>query len=206
MKKNMTDIMVDYLNERYPEDSFDYKGPFGGGAGASSKMIIATSEKYPDAEVYVSCKYVNDEYIYADNYLAVKYENQTRNEIKRLLENCFGSDVYFNYKVSSLDFTEGSADMSFEQYISEPTSGLSFVAIIGAGYSNEDRKDTEQRIKNTFENSVMNFRATIYFDDISVDELNMQPENFGAYVFKEEYVSSCNIKNAYSRCNINWGE
>lgn len=206
MKKDITDMMVEYLNERYPGDSFKYKGPFGGGTGASSKLIIASSENYPDAEVYVSCKHEDDKYIFADNYLAVKYENQTRNKINGLLDDCFGSDVYFSYKVSSLDFTEGSADMPFEQYIAEPTSGLSFVAVVGVGYSNEDENVTAERIRSVFETSGMTVRASVYFDDIPVSELNMQSENLSAYLFKKEYVAACHINNQGSQCTISWGE
>lgn len=131
MNRNSTvDKMVAYMNEKY-DDHFEYSAPFGGGPGATSKQIIVSSEQYPEARVWVQYYEQDGEAIFADNYVAYKYENQTRTFLETLLGEVFSSEAKLRYEIGTIgmvhDFTK---DTSFEDYASSPASQIGFRAFI----------------------------------------------------------------------------
>lgn len=131
MNRNSTvDKMVAYMNEKY-DDHFEYSAPFGGGPGAASKQIIVSSEKYPEAQVWVQYYERDGKAIFADNYVAYKYEEQTKVFLETLLGEVFSGEVKLQYEVGTTgtvhDFTE---DTSFEDYASSPASQIGFRAFL----------------------------------------------------------------------------
>ena len=114
-KESVVDKMVSYMNEKY-DDHFEYSAPFGGGPDATSTHIIVSSEKYPEAEIWVEYYTKDSNEIFADNYVSYKYEEQTRNALQNLLEDVFDSEIKLRYGVGSKgsvnDFTNNT---SFKQ-------------------------------------------------------------------------------------------
>jgi hypothetical protein len=75
--------MIKYMNQKYPSDTFTYKGPWGGGIGVKNgaKECLLESANYPNTGINedVWVKYYvdnNGQENYYDNYLSVKYHEQ----------------------------------------------------------------------------------------------------------------------------------
>ena len=47
--------MMDYISEKYPDDSFEFMNLTGGHLGSEDTKIYVRSRKYPDKEIKVIC-------------------------------------------------------------------------------------------------------------------------------------------------------
>ena len=121
--------MVRYMNEKYSDDTFEFKNVTGEGAGSDTQTIVVSSQKYPDTDIYV--RRVNGETSYTDNYLSVAYEDQTKELIGEVLDQVFQCDYLLIYDVNRYACPNVDGTMSFEKYVSTRESGIGFVAISG---------------------------------------------------------------------------
>ena len=190
-KPSIEDKMVAYMNEKYPNDVFAYKGPFGGGAGISTKKIIVSSENYPDADIYVMCVKNDDgSYKYSDNYLGVKYSEQTEELIRNILTAAFGADFFLSYDVSMYGHPKDySAYTTFEEYIDDAASDIGFMAVIGDSYQLLDKEELVSQLEKLFSQNVMccNF-SVIYFDNSSEEYKALsRGTELSAYLYKKLY-------------------
>lgn len=168
-KESVVDKMVAYMNEKY-DDHFEYSAPFGGGPDATSTQIIVTSEKCPEAEIWVEYYTRDSNEIFADNYVSYKYEEQTRNALQNLLEDVFDSEIKLRYGVGSKgsvnDFTNNT---SFNEFISNPASYVRFSAFVfdnGTGIS-----IAEKELKQAIEDSGFVISGLLY---ITSDEMEFE--------------------------------
>lgn len=188
---SIVDKMIAYMNEKYPDDVFVYKEPFGGGAGISTKKIIVSSEKYPDADIYVMCvKNEDGTYKYSDNYLGVKYNDQTVEMIKDILTTAFGTDFFLSYNVSMYGHPqEYSADTTFEEYIDDAASDIGFLAVIGDSYQISNKEELVSQLEKLFSEKGMccNF-SVIYFDNSSEEYKTLERGmELSEYLYKKLY-------------------
>lgn len=164
MSRNSTvDKMVAYMNEKY-DDHFEYSAPFGGGPGATSVQITVSSERFPNAKIWVQYYEIDGKEIYADNYISYKYEEPTRSFLQAVLESVFHADVKVLYSVGSkgtiADFSE---ETSFEEYISSIEADIGFRAFVFKEISQDDFYNLENNLKRELRsNSLMTF-GSIYF-------------------------------------------
>lgn len=168
-KESVADKMVAYMNEKY-DDHFEYSAPFGGGPDATSTQIIVTSEKYPEAQIWVEYYTENGKEIFADNYVSYKYEKQTRNALQNLLEDVFGAEIKLRYGVGSKGSINNFTDnTSFDEFISDPASYVRFRAFVldnGAGISIAGKE-----LKQAIEDSKFVISGLLY---ITSDEIEFE--------------------------------
>ena len=132
--------MMDYISEKYPDDSFEFMNLTGGHLGSEDTKIYVRSRKYPDKEIKVICWHSGEKEIFTDTYLNIKFEQQTRDYIKNALVGQFGDDVYAHYKPPSLgNMEDGTAQTTFEEYISSETTYVRFSAAIVLGDISEEQ-------------------------------------------------------------------
>lgn len=176
-KNNDVDKMVGYMNEKYADDSFTFQKVYGGSLGDNQTKIIVSSEQYPNKDIYVIC---TDSNVCTDNYLGVKYEENTRNYLKNKLRDAFGSNFYLDYEVDDTACTEnGSSNTTFEEYIADEYSGIYFEAIVGYDINSSTEDTTLNKIKTTFSNATIS--ANIFF----VNE-NIESSDYDIY---DEFVA-----------------
>lgn len=176
-KNNDVDKMVDYINDKYIDDKFTYVTVYGGHLGDNQTKIIVSSEKFPNSEIKVIC-YDSGEC--SDNYLDIKFEEQTRSYLKTKLNEVFDNKVYVDYVADDRGGTSnGSSYTTFEEFIANEDSYIYFNAVIRYDVNNNTKDIALNKIKDTFSN------ATILADIFFVDE-SIEYSNYDTY---DEYLS-----------------
>ena len=100
-KENRIDRMLNYATEKYGAE-FTYVSAYGGYSGSQTHNIIATTEALPGKQICVSCTVAGGEETYSDNYLGMKYEQQTRDLLSQIMRDLTGSDALVIYTASTL--------------------------------------------------------------------------------------------------------
>lgn len=179
-----TNKMVAYMNEKYVDDKFTYKTVYGGHLGDNQTKIIVSSEKFPNSEIKVIC-YNSGEC--SDNYLGIKYEEQTQAYLKTKLNEKFGNKIYVDYIADDRGCTSnGSSYTTFEEYIANESSYIYFKAIIGYDVNNNTKDITLNKIKDAFSNATI--LADIFFVDESITYSNYDTyDEFASYIQNNQY-------------------
>ena len=132
------DRIIACMNDKYTGDTFEFAGIYGGFAGAKNVNIIVRSEKYPKGEIHVFSELQNGILVCSDTYLGIRFEEETRNYLVRRFSACFGSNLYLSYHPDDTACTYGgSSETTFEEYISERSSNVTFSAMVISEESNE---------------------------------------------------------------------
>lgn len=114
--RDYTTEILNYLGEKYPDDTFSVGASYGGSLGAQTVHKFYVKSKNlnrDDITVMVSTK-DPDAWKFSDNYIPLKYEKQTKEYIHKCYADFFGSDVIVNYKV---DIDACADNVSFEEYL-----------------------------------------------------------------------------------------
>lgn len=204
-KDNMINNMVQYMNEKYPDDTFNYKGPFGGGAGSSTKTIVVSSKKYPDANIYVRHQFSEGD-IYTDNYLGIKYTEQTKSAIKEVFDSVLSYDYLLFYDVEQFACPNKTGTMDFADYISSDESRIGFTVVVNGVIA--DKATFENALKNKIIDKGICCSATIYFDNGSGAFDKLEAEGLSGYTFKELYsdVFIFEMKSDKEFSSSQWGD
>lgn len=161
--KNNSKSFVLYLENKYPNDSFEFKN-FQGGTlfgGDRLKEAKCKSEKLSE-EIYVVYDSVDNEY--SDNYLDIKYSNDTDNAVYTILKNVFPNEEFtFDKAKDSFNSTTKSSslesDIDFSDYKSE--RGISVYAFV-TNYDNQTHDEIVKRLEKAI------LKENIYCDSIEI--------------------------------------
>lgn len=161
--KNNSKSFVFYLENKYPNDSFEFEN-FQGGTlfgGDRLKECRCKSEKLNE-NIYVVYDNVDNEY--SDNYLDIKYSNDTDNTIFNVLKTVFPNEKFiFDKAKESFNSTTKSSflqsDIDFSGYKSE--RGIPVYAFV-TNYDNQ----THDEIVKSLEKAIL--KENIYCDSIEI--------------------------------------
>lgn len=206
-RKNTTKEVLKHMQNKY-DDTFEYAAPFGGGMGNKSTQMILSSEKYPGKRIWVWCfEDESGDVQIADNYVGVKYEKQTAELLNNILENVVGENFTLFYDAYLNTATKGASDeMTFEEYIAEPTSNINFIAIVDS-QGEIDRDAFEQALeKNIVESGLCCRMANIYFDSNNNYNL-ITKENLESYMVRDQcdFAFLFDMMDNMSFDNKRWG-
>ena len=172
-KKDKVDRMIQYINEKYTDDAFEFVSMSGGHIGSNVTKILVSSEQFPKAEIRVICTTVDGTDTFKDTYLNIKFEEQTRNYIANLFRNQFGENCHIKYIPDDLSCTvNGSSLTTFEEYIKERSSHIYFSAAVSDNI--DDIESMNEIFSSMFSDIV--FYADIYFFDSVVNTDNEMRE------------------------------
>ena len=140
MKKSKSvDVMVSYINGKYTDDSFEYRSVTGGSLGSDTVTILVESAKYPGRPIHVFYTQRDGAESFSDNYLAVKYEDETLEYLRGAIREEFGDNLYLEYSASSHSRIEnGSSETAFFEFIAEESADVFFKAVVYCTEENED--------------------------------------------------------------------
>lgn len=195
------DRMVEYINNKYTDDKFEYEKMTGGYLGSNVTKIIVSSEKYPEKDIYVICTQVDDEEKFTDTYLNVKFEIETEGYIKNSLNDIFGDSlIWFSYSAADIAGEDkGSSLTTFMEYLANENTYISFSALI------DDVHDDEviaQKLQNVFADAVIS--GHLYFVkncENNVDYAKAQEYMQSGTYERKLYFSKQNISDTFS---IEW--
>ena len=178
---------VNYMNEKYTDDTFTYKNITGGHLGSNTKKVLVESQKYPRKPITVIRTREDGNYDYTDTYLGVKFEEQTRTYLKNKLSEKFGNKVYVDYIADDLACTSnGSSYTTFEEYIANEYSHIFFEAIIGCDVNDNTKDAILNKIKDAFSSATI--LANIYFVDENIASSNYDTyDEFTSYIQNKQY-------------------
>lgn len=140
-RQNINDLALEYLERKYGE-KFEYKQPCGNSM-TGTRNFISSCGSHGDVLVQIDNFKDTENRIFRDNYIAVKYEEETRNFIKEIFDKEFiESKVFYSAAEKALS-EDLSADATFEQFLADPESRISVViAIKKSNFSNDDQLKT----------------------------------------------------------------
>lgn len=204
-KVNIANDMIQHMNEKYTDDAFAYKGPFGGGAGADTKTIIVASRNYPDVDVYVRHSF-NDGETYTDNYLGIRYAAQTENTITSILDAVISYDYLLFYEVDRFACPNIVGELNYEEYIASDASCIGFTVVVDGTLSNKESFETA--LREAVVDAGICCSATIYFDNGSGAFDELKTEGLSGYTFKKLYsdVFSFEMTNNKELSSSQWGD
>lgn len=162
--RNNSNGFVSYLNNKYSDDKFEFV-TFEGGTlfgGDALRTARCTSETIPKCNIYVT--FNADENEYSDNYLDMKYSNETDDSINNVFKNAFKNEnFYFIAAKDAFCSTTKSSfldkDISFNDY--KQKRGIPIYAFV----SNSSNKSNEQ-IVHDLEQEII--REGLYCDTIEI--------------------------------------
>ena len=161
--KAKVDRMLDYINNKYSDDTFEFVSMYGGYLGSNVTQITVVSNKFPDTAIHVICSEVDGKEIFTDNYLNIKFEDQTLKYLEDLFTVEFGENFYLKYIPNNLSCTEnGSSNTTFDEYIVAQGSHIYFSSAICRNIEDED--SAFETINKMFSN------ATVSGDIFFIDE------------------------------------
>ena len=128
---------INTLEKKYGE-TFTYYRARGGLEDPDGLEIYLIAEDYSDTPFWVQNKWVNGRQVITDGFLGVKYREETGTLLQETIEEVTGADVVIGYSGNNMAMPEGaSGDMTFEEYVSLPSSDIGFYAITGCQCNSE---------------------------------------------------------------------
>lgn len=179
--------MIDYMTDKYNE-SFSFISVYGGNPGTDVHKILVSSESYPEKEICVVYDSFND--FYSDNYLGIKYEDETREYLKRILSGCFDGEVFVHYNADNLAMTEnGNKNTTFNEYISSVQSGITFTAIVSTKRTSDENDLLMNNLQKALAEAGICCNGSIYFasDDFDIGYLTDETY-YNEYIFPQKYI------------------
>ena len=161
--------MMNYINDKYPEDNFTFNRSISGDLGSSDRNIYVKSEKFPNYNISLLLTKVDGVEVINDNYLYFKFKEQTQQLIKEILSEILGVDYKFFYGIPpSVGVKSFPGDLQFEDYISDTLSLIDFSVVVSPEYRLGDQAAFEETLKKAFgKRNIRIFSMDIYFDDDS---------------------------------------
>ncbi len=183
------DRLLQYMNEKYPDDTFTFESVYGGYPGAEERQIYVVSEKLPGQLISVVGKTDGDGILAADNYLAVKYADEVNSAIRRVLTEAFGDNVFlFCGPHSPVIYDTLPADLTAEEFMKEPAAGILFTAIAGIDETELDKEKLETSLKNLLRERGICCSGKIFLDTDGYPVTSLTEENYSAqYLVPELY-------------------
>lgn len=140
-KRGLDAAACEYLEQRYG-GTFRYSAPWGSSyANKGVTKMLFTSEEL-GAEVLVEVRRENNEVVFRDNYLAVKYQGEMADAIQAAADKCFASAKVFYSILIQPCSPELGADATFAEYSADAASGAAgTVAVPSEGFERSQVDD-----------------------------------------------------------------
>lgn len=205
IKESLTNNMVRYMNEKYPDDTFTYKSMFGGGEGEDTTSIVVSSKNYPDADIYVHYSF-GERDVFTDNYLGVMYADQTETVIRNIFDVLIDHDYLLFYEADRFACPNTTGEIDFKEYVASKESCIGFTVVVDGLAQNKE--GFENALKTAVADSEICCSATIYFDDDSGEFDELKTKGLSGYTFKKLYsdVFSFEMSDSKVFSSSRWGD
>ena len=140
VKVSIDNQALGYMEKKYGEP-FQYVSPSGDSLSGTHALIVSC-ESLPGAEILVEVQNFRSEEnrVFTDNYLAFKYEDQTREFLRNCASDVFGDvEVFYNVTEAGLS-PDLPADADFAQYLADSKAPLqAWIEVKGNGFSSKNQ-------------------------------------------------------------------
>jgi hypothetical protein len=156
---------IAYMENRYDDtftylEDYDDHQPTGG-----SYDLYLKSKKFPDQKVYLRIIRSGDGFRYVDNYIAVKYYDETRDAIEEIATSVYESN--FNLLCepgpSKAMSSEHDPDMSLQEFWLTKEADLTCCLKIAPEYGDTNAEAELDQIEDLIKEKKMCIRFSIYY-------------------------------------------
>ena len=137
--RNSNDAALEYMEQKYGE-KFEFVAPWGDSMTGDHELIV-TCESLAGKDIIVKISdYRSEDRVFQDNYLAVKYYEETVSFLSQCANEVFGdSKVYYKVAKSALS-PELPADASFEEYFADEEGFISaYIAVKASSFTSKEQ-------------------------------------------------------------------
>ena len=117
-RQNINVLALEYMEQKYGE-TFEYSGPFGDSMSGTHDLLVKCAS-FPDQNILVEIEnYKCDNKLFLDNYLAVKYREDTIDFLLNCANQVFGeATIFYNVDYQALS-PELPVDATFNEFLAD---------------------------------------------------------------------------------------
>ncbi len=153
--KESQKALMQYMENRYPEDNFTWWYNALGGEGENTYQtyeIIMHSEKYPDAAIHAARWKKDGEFIYADNYMAYYLQDDVEAFMQQMAEEYFGEcKVYVHFSYGKLVSSAFPTNATAEDYLKSKPGCIFAIYLSPDCITKEEAKDGFGKLESEYE-------------------------------------------------------
>lgn len=168
--QNINDSAIAYMENKYGE-KFEYAGAWGNSMSTTHELLV-TCGSFPGQQILVQIEnYRDDNKVFLDNYLAVKYKDETFAFFKNCASRTFGdAKVFYDVVMNGLS-AQLPASASFNEYIAD--TRVLLPVMVGVKKSSFSTKENAESVGNLAAEKGTNFILSIVFvDDEEYETIN----------------------------------
>lgn len=193
-------IALEYMEQKYGEE-FVYASAWGAKyTGTYSMMTTCASLK--DERVLVQAEnYKSEDCVIKDNYIAVKYKQETVAFLRDCAEAAFASaEIHYDVREASLS-PELSVDATLEDFLSG--GGVPLVVMVEVRESDYQSEEQIEKVSKLIAESGAEFHLTIA---VVKDELygTFDRTSLNAHISAKKCVRCANTSNVDGEMQISW--
>ncbi|WP_295086920.1 hypothetical protein [Ruminococcus sp.] len=204
--KDPKDDLLEYLENKYPDDNFTWYSNELGSEGKKRKdyEIKVHSDKFPNAEIHASRQDHNGKLLYFDNYTSFCLEAPTCDYVHDIAEDVFGEcKVYYRTPIDL---------MFIDPYVTLETTPDNFLKSKNMGYLSiyllceDDEKLDEEKVgkmRDIIKTHIWQAPINIYlFNEDTYSDINFY-DDFS----EKEVIDACFINSiGNSKFQIEWSK
>lgn len=195
--------MESELSKKY-NDVFEYTGPGDSVWSHSTISYTFKAEKLPDEKIRLL---VNKRYLFldhkkwSDDYLSIKYLEESENEIKKLLYPVYG-DIQIKILPGVVSAEHNKGDMSFDEYIKRCLRNSSVTLIVTSSMETKE-KDANEVVEILKNNDILLNIIKIYYVEEPIEDALIERNNISSSSIGSGYIF---IHNDLNLDEIRWSE
>lgn len=158
------DLIVDYLNDKYTDDHFEFVDYFGGKPWSNDSVtVLCTSEKYPSKIVKAS--YVTKKNKYYDNYAGIEFAEQLDEYVNGVARELFPGHrikcASYLDEIENRKLIDLPANSSFDDYLKTCKEAIYIYCEYDSSELDKDKEIIEERLKKIISDMDMNVNTIL---------------------------------------------
>ena len=197
--KDVNTLALEYLEEKYGEP-FEYSAP-AGDSMTGTRSFLARCDSLPEAVFVEVENYREDDRVFLDNYIAVKYKQETVDFLRDCAVSEFGeANVFYEVKQSGLSASL-PADAGFTDFLSD--GGVPLIATIEVKDDGTDYKGAAEKMAQRIAETGAQFRVILAV--VAPDEFGVYDEDeLGDKMVMGETVDSARLIHTDGSVQVTW--
>lgn len=198
-KQNSNEAALAYMEQKYGEP-FEYAGSWGNSLSGTHELLVRC-DSLQDAVLVEIENYRSDDPVFRDNYLAVKYEGETRAFLEQCALSVFGEAAVYYSAIRTGLSEDLAADASFEEYLADTRAPLSILVEVPAGSFSSD--DQARALGEAVAAAGCHFRLTLMVVEEGVYG-TLDREALSEKIGLRDFVHCAEVRSLGSGLTVNW--
>lgn len=203
-RQNINESALEYMEQKYGE-KFEFVAPWGDSMTGNHELIVSC-ESLPDKDIIVKISnYRSEDKVYQDNYVAVKYCEETAEFLGQCANEVYGdSKVYYSVARRALS-PELPADASFEEYLADEEAHIKADIVVKASSftAKEQVENVTDPILSVCKSKYVGV-LVVMVDDAEYEFLDK--ETLREIIIRDQYVHCARLTKEGSNVRLDWLE